>query len=546
MSRFAIIDTDLDLTVAAVTSDATPESAAVQHGDLLVGPGPFNSYEDAYDALLARPEEEREARSEKRVNLDSNHRDPMWHSRWCVACLACTLVLGATMQADAQTPVVAVVELQDQAITPGTQRYVLRALDSAEQDNVECIVIVLDTPGGLLTSTRRIVKRILGSRIPVVVFVSPAGSRAASAGVFITLSSHVAAMAPGTTIGAAHPVQVGGLPIGPQSPGDATKPTSEDSKESDSATGSILEEKIINDTVAWAQALANRHDRNADWAAEAVTKSSSLTAKEAEQKGVVDLLANDLYDLLEQIDGREVRLADGMTTLDTSGATVQHIPMWWGEQLLATIASPNIAFLLMIFGFYGILFELYSPGWGVAGTLGVICMLLAFFGLAVLPVNYLGLALIIVGLVLLAAEAFVTSFGTLAIAGTFCLVAGGVMLVDSPAGFQRVSLSVVVPVAAATAAITLFLVSGIVRAHSSQVLTGVEALIGQLAVATGDFAPQGDNFTGMVAIHGERWRAISAEQVKQKQACEVQETEGLTLTVRPRSDATTVSPPEES
>lgn len=425
--------------------------------------------------------------------------------------------------------------LDDEAITPGTAKYLERAIGQAGQRQAECLVIVFDTPGGLLTSTRLLTKRILASRTPVVVYVAPSGARAASAGVFITLASHVAAMAPGTTIGAAHPVQIGGLPVGPrpgESPG-AGDSESEKTEETPPQARSTFEEKIVKDTVAWARALAGLRGRNVDWAVDAVEASVSVTASEALDQGVVELVAKDLHDLLDQLQGREVSTPAGTAVLNTADADVEAIPIWWGERVLTMIAQPNVALLLMIFGFYGILFELYSPGWGISGTLGVVCIVLALFGLAVLPVNYLGLALIAIALGLTVAEVFVTSYGALAVAGAVCLVVGGIMLVDSPSGFARVSLSVVLPISVATVAITLLLVSGIVRSHRAPVQTGGEGLMGRTGRVISDFRRQNDAFRGTVAIHGERWRAVSQQPLKADDRCEVTGREGLTLRVAP-------------
>lgn len=441
-------------------------------------------------------------------------------------------------EVDGQRPVL-IARLEEQTISPGTARYVDRALREADRRNAACLVVVLDTPGGLLTSTRRIVKRFLASETPVVVYVSPAGSRAASAGVFITLSAHVAAMAPGTTIGAAHPVQIGTLPTSPQPPSPGESPTDSGDGASDgqSADGrSPMEEKIINDTVAWARALAKQRGRNADWVASAVEESVSVSASEALEKDVIDVVAEDMDDLLNQIDGRTVNLPSGSATLQTADAPREAVPMWWGETLLAIIAHPNVAFLLLMFGFYGILFELYNPGWGVPGTLGVVCMLLGLFGLSVLPVNYLGVALVLVALGMFVAELFVTSYGALAAAGTACLVLGGIMLVDSPTGFTRVSWSVLLPIAGATALIVLCLVAGIVRTHRGQVKTGGEGLIGLAGRAAADFTPQNDHYRGTVKLHGERWRSLCDAPLKAGQACRVVDREGLTLTVEPAEE----------
>ncbi len=346
---------------------------------------------------------------------------------------------GATGEERVQRSVV-VVRLANHAITPMTVKHVRRSIRDATEKNAECVVVVLDTPGGLLESTRDLVKDILNSRVPVVVYIAPRGARAASAGVFITLASHVAAMAPGTNIGAAHPVQIGGLPGSAPNQKENGKP-------------SVIEQKILNDTVAWARSLAEFRGRDADWAARAVRESISITASEAvgarqlptpaatavglagqvetpsafatifaiergKSKGqVVEILAEDVKDLLAQLDSRQVTLPQGVKTLRTVGAEVHETEMWWGDRVLVFLANPNVAFLFFIFGFLGILLEMYTPGWGVAGTVGVICLVLSFFALAVLPVNLVGLLLMIVALGLFVAEVFVVSFGFLTVGG---------------------------------------------------------------------------------------------------------------------------------
>ncbi len=446
---------------------------------------------------------------------------------------------SAALAADSRSepaPSVFHIRIDNQAITPVTARFIDRALTEAEMNGADCFVIELNTPGGSLDSTQRIVTRILASRVPVVVYVSPSGGHAASAGLFITLSSHIAAMAPGTRIGAAHPVRIGGLPI---SPGQDPLKSSDDNKDDDrkdegkSKTGSPMDDKIVNDTVAWARSLADLRGRNADWAEIAVTKSKVLVTPEAIEQNVVDLEATDLDDLLDKIHGRSVIIQEEEIQISTAGALVHTIEMWWGEKLLAVISTPDVVILLMMFGIYGIMFEMYSPGWGVAGTLGVICLLLAFFGLSVLPVNYVGLALIFVALMMFAAEPFVTSFGALTIGGIICLILGGTMLVDSPGGFLRVSLSVLIPISLATGGITVFLLSQVVQAYRAQVQTGSEGLLGREAVAQDKFEPENGHFYGFVHVHGELWKAESETAVAAGQHVQVKEREGLVLCVEP-------------
>ncbi len=437
-------------------------------------------------------------------------------------------VAPGTVQAQGDTTAVAsagvvrYIHIDDLPITPVTARFIARAIQEAEEEAARSLIIRLDTPGGLMESTQDIVKTIIASRVPVAVYVSPSGARAASAGVFITLSAHVAAMAPATHIGAAHPVTVGGMPA----------PAQTDTTSSEEASRpSVMEEKMVNDAVAWARSLAELRGRNVEWAALAVSESQSITNTEALAQNVVDIVAEDLDDLLAQMDGREVNLDTGSVTLRTAGATLRPLDMWWGEQVLGVLSNPNVAFMLLMFGFYGILFEFYSPGWGVGGTLGAICLVLGFFGLAVLPINYAGLALIALALGMFVAEAFVTSFGALTLGGTLCLVLGGLMLVDSPLPILRVSVSVVVPVALATAAITVFLVGSVIKAMRGQVQTGTEAMLGTEAIAQTVFEASDRGYQGMVLTHGELWTAISTTPVTRGDILEVDNREGLTLFV---------------
>jgi membrane-bound serine protease (ClpP class) len=429
---------------------------------------------------------------------------------------------------------VVVAQLQGEAITPVTVRHLERVLAQAERARAQCMILQLDTPGGLVDSTSVLVKKILNSRVPVVVYVSPQGARAASAGGFILLSSHVAAMSRGTRVGAMHPVQIGGLPIGP--PPQPALPESSEKPEKPNdelpKTSTPSEQKIVNDTVAWARGLAMLRGRNVAWAEQAVRESVVATEQEALDEGIIDLIATDLADLLRQLDGRTIVLHGETLRLDTAQISeIRRVEMWWGDKMLAVISSPNVAFLLLIFGFYGILFELYTPGWGVAGMLGAICLVLAFMGLAVLPINYVGLALILLGLSMLVAEAVVTSFGTLTIGGLTCLVMGGLMLVDSPEGFLRVSLSVVLPVAIATAAITLLMISVIVRAYRGHVQTGSEGLVGLSATASDSFIEEGGHFAGLVQVHGELWRGVSQGPVAAGETIKIRRRDGLTLHV---------------
>ncbi len=422
---------------------------------------------------------------------------------------------------DARSSVL-VARIDDDAITPVTSGYLQRALREANESGAVCLIIELDTPGGLLESTRTIVKDLLASRVPVVVYVAPSGARAASAGVFITLASHVAAMAPATHIGAAHPVQMGGAPGQPPDQEPA----------SDSPTPTTMEEKILNDTVAWVRSIAALRGRNEDWAEKSVTESVSIPSTEALEINVIDLLADDINDLLRRLDGREVELESGTVILETEGVDVIRFEMWWGEMLLSVLSNPNIAFLLLMLGFYGLMFEFYSPGWGISGTLGAICIILAFFGLAVLPINYAGLALIFLGIGMFVAEAFFTSFGILTVGGAVCLILGAIMLVDSPFPVMRISLSVVVPVAIASAVIAFFLVSRVVKAHRTRVQTGEEGLLEETGVVFESFLEKEGQYAGVVQIHGEIWQAVCMRPLKKGDHVDILSRTNLTLNVR--------------
>jgi len=465
--------------------------------------------------------------------------------RFFPALLASCLTLVAAAAAGpavlADPPRVFAVRLENEAITPITARFLARTFRAAAADEAECVVIVLDTPGGLVESTREVVKEILGSRVPVVVYVAPPGARAASAGVFVTMAAHVAAMAPGTNIGAAHPVALGGLPVAVPRREEETAPEAAASERRAGATPEV--EKAVNDTVAWARSLAELRGRNAEWIERAVRESVSVPAGEAVAAGAVDLLADDVADLLARLDGRDVEVPSGRRPLRTAGAEVDEVTMWWGERMLAVLASPNLAILLLVLGFYGVLFEFYSPGWGVAGTLGAICLALSFFSLALLPVRFAGLLLVLLALVMFGAEVFVTSYGALALGGAMCLVLGGLMLVESPAGFIGVSLNVVVPFALATAVITFVLVASIVRTHRRRAVTGEEAQLGAAAVADNDFHPEATGYAGAVRMHGELWQATSTACVTGGMPLEVLGRDGLTLRVRPAAPAPPVPSP---
>lgn len=390
-------------------------------------------------------------------------------------------------------------------INPVASEYVDKGLEKARALGAQALVLQLDTPGGLDKSMRLIIKSMLASPIPVVVYVAPAGSRAASAGVFITMAAHVAAMAPGTNIGAAHPVALGGGKM------DKT-----------------MIEKVENDAAAYIRSLAERWGRNADWAEEAVRKSVSIQASEAVEKGVVDLLAPSLEELLAKIDGRAIQAGGRTVTLATAGAPVVTVSMTLKQRILSFLSHPNVAYLLMLLGFYGIFFELSSPGALFPGIIGGIAIILAAYALQLLPVNWAGLALMALALVLFLLEIKVPSHGALTIGGVVALTLGSLMLFDSPDPLLRVSLKVIIPAVVVTSGFFIFLVGKTAQAHRARVTTGREGLVG----AEGIVRKWADG-QGTILLRGELWKAESQSALVSGQEVTVTETDGLTLTVTP-------------
>jgi membrane-bound serine protease (ClpP class) len=395
-------------------------------------------------------------------------------------------------------------------INPATAEYISSSIKKATEEGAECLVIELDTPGGLLESTRSIVKSILSAEIPVVVFVYPSGARAGSAGVFITLSAHIAVMAPGTNIGAAHPVGIGGM-------GDTSK---------------VMEQKITNDAAAFVRTIAEKRNRNVKWAERAVRESISSTETEALKDSVIDLIAKDLKDLLDKIDGRKVKINSEEKILRTKDAKVKFVEMNWREKLLALISDPNIAYILLLLGIYGILFELYNPGAIFPGVIGAICLILAFYSLQALPINYAGLALIVLGIILLLLEIKIVSNGLLTIGGAISLLLGSVMLINSPFELMQISLTVIITAVALTVLFFLFAIGMALKAQKRKPTTGKEALVGERGIALTKFKPASNGWaTGQVRVHGEIWKAISQDAINPNEEIVVRGVEGLTLKV---------------
>lgn len=395
-------------------------------------------------------------------------------------------------------------------INPVSSEFITTSLDKAEDAGAHCLIVALDTPGGLLESTRQITKRILAAQIPVVIYVYPQGARAASAGVFIAYSAHLAAMAPSTNIGAAHPVNIGGG-------GGAD-------------TSSVMTDKITNDAVAQIKALAEKRGRNVEWAEKAVRESVSITETEALELNVINFIAPSVDSLLKQMDGTEVQVAGERVTLQTADAKIVLREMNWRYKILDQISNPNVAYILLMLGIYGIFFELSNPGAIFPGVVGAIFLILAFYSLQTLPVNYAGLLLILLAILLFILEVKVTSYGLLTIGGIISMVLGSLMLIEQPpeefAPVLSISLTLIIAVVALTAAFFLFAFGMAFRTHRRQVTTGEEGIINEIGVAQSRIAPQGN-----VAVHGEIWRAVSEQPIKKGERVRVVGVKGLTLTV---------------
>ncbi len=452
----------------------------------------------------------------------------------CVLCFA-SLTLGAGLGDRAQAAQVNVIELDNQIISPVTQQYILDAIERSEREHAECLLVMLDTPGGLLESTRAIVKGLLNARVPVVVYVAPSGARAGSAGVFITLAAHIAAMAPSTNIGAAHPVLSGGgggpvkkliRKIKRAATGETEPSKKAEEEEIVEEEKSLMDEKILNDTVAWVSTIARTRHRNEAWAKQAVIASVSVTEDEAVKEGIVDLVADDVSDLLRKIDGWPVDMPGGPRTLATANAQVVRMPLSARQQFLATITNPNIAYLLMLLGTLGLVFEFTHPGIGFPGIAGLICIILALYAFQTLPINYAALALIGVGLALLIAEVKVISYGLLALGGVIALTLGSLMLVESPEPSLQISMRVILPTVVTIAAIVLLVMQRALRAQAQPIATGAQGLVGEIGTASTSLNP-----AGKVFVHGELWDAIGTTPIQLGERIKVAGVQGLHLTV---------------
>lgn len=443
--------------------------------------------------------------------------------------LACLLAMPATAQEDK----VAYLLTIDGAIGPATSDYLGKGIAEAASQDAELVIIKMNTPGGLDSSMRDIIKAILQSPVPVVVYVAPSGSRAASAGTYIMYASHIAAMAPATNIGSATPVQIGG--------DGARKPDSKDEQDEEAGdeeageqskapdTGTTaMERKTINDAVAYIRGLAELRGRNVDWAEKAVREAVNVTASEALELGIIDLVAKTQAQLLQDIDGMSVEVNGSEQTVTTAGLAIKVIEPDWRNRLLSVITNPTVAYMLLMLGIYGLIFEGYNPGAIVPGVVGAISILLALYAFQILPVNYAGLALIVLGVILIIAEVFAPSFGVLGIGGVIALVSGSIILMDTDIPGYEISRNLIFSVAILSSAMIIGIVYFANRARTQPIVSGREQMIGMTGIARGDIDKKGTVF-----VHSELWQASSSQLIMDGQPVRVTAISGLHLTVEP-------------
>ena len=459
----------------------------------------------------------------------------------CVA-LAAGLLHGETRDK-------AVLLSVDDAIGPAITDYIERGLDKAHQAGAEIVIIQLDTPGGLDLAMRSIIQAVIASPVPVAIHVAPSGARAASAGTYMMYAAHIAAMAPGTNLGAATPVQMGGMPgvEPPEKPAPPGAPGAEDGGGDDTAAeqepadavpdnADAMRKKIVNDAAAYIRSLAELRGRNAEWAEQAVREGASLSSEEALEAGVIDIIARDIPDLLQQVDGRTVTVRNAERTLNTSGLIVEAIEPDWRNELLAIITNPNIAYILMLLGIYGLFFELANPGYVLPGVIGGISLLLALYALQVLPVNYAGVGLMFLGVALMVGELFMPSFGILGIGGLVSFVMGSILLFDRDSGNLAVSLPLITAVSVLSAGFFLIVIRSLYASRQRPVVTGAEELIGATGTVAADFSG-----AGIIHIHGEQWNARSETPMRSGDSARVTGRDGLTLLI----EAVPAQVPEE-
>lgn len=448
--------------------------------------------------------------------------------RYCaIVASLCLALVASPARADGQ-----VVEMEIKGgIGVATADYIISGIEHAEETGASLVIINMDTPGGLMAPMRDIVQAILVSDVPVATYVSPAGSRADSAGTYILLASHIAAMAPTTHVGAATPVSLNGDDATPRKPEQESDEDAEEDEAPEAPAGTAMERKVLNDAIAYIRGLAERHGRNADWAEDAVVNASTLTATEALEMNVIEFIAEDRGDLLAQLNGHEVKVDSEIVALDTSSVIVEEYEPDWRIKILSVIANPEIVLLLGMIGIYGLIYEASNPGAILPGVVGIICLLLAAYALQVLPVNYAGLALIIVGIALMTAEAFAPSFGALGLGGIAAFIFGAIMMFDSGVPGFGISVTFVVTLAVVAALFLIWLMTFIIRLRKRGAVSGAESIIGGIGTAINDFT--GD---GKIWLEGESWAAHSDEPVSKGQEVIVKAMDGLVLQIAPANE----------
>lgn len=459
----------------------------------------------------------------------------MIRSVWMLLLLSSLATVGVAQEGGKVGPGSYVMQLTvEDAIGPATDDYIERSLLRAAGEGAAMVVIRMDTPGGLDTAMRGIVKSIINSAVPVATYVAPSGARAASAGTYILYASHIAAMAPGTNLGAATPVSIGGVPggdgNGQKEPkqGEPEKPAEGGPPAAQPVPGDTHERKAINDAVAYIRGLAQLRGRNVEWAEKAVREAASIPAQEALELGVIDMIASGTNDLLQQADGRVVQVQGGERTLRVAGLPLREVEPDWRSRLLSVITNPNIAYILMLIGIYGLIFELSNPGAIVPGTIGAISLLLALYSFQLLPISIAGVALILLGVALMVAEAFEPSFGMLGIGGVIAFVFGSIILIDTEAPGFGIDLSVIITFAITSVLLFVFIIGMAFKARRRPVVSGMEEIIGAEAVALNDFDTR-----GTVTIHSETWSATTSTPVHKGESVKVTGIKGLVLEVVP-------------